>query len=499
YYALMAAGADLGMDLDNIQRACELVNIAPGSLTAQYDISYYDRFNPTLQPTIANGNITISDPTARGTLVIRKKAGKEPYADIRSIVIAGSLQTLYSEANIGRLVVDGEVGRYLGADSYTRSIEVGGQIRAIRMDGRENSYSLDERLFATSNNSDPTTGMAAYRSYLDYSNPHIAVSINSNLNGEPARKFPLSIQAKGLGLTNIYAPYQPLRHFSLSAKLWDTGRGYQDISNSALFSTSTAQQFATYPAVAPFGQVNVANMKTMLAYGSQMNPEFITANRIPARRSRLVSRGMMFTPDYFGEAGHVFQFSEFTPDFVYMNSVNTSFHASAGDISPYRLFVTGQISNLSARMQFYRKYYYVPSGSQNGVPSYRLTSATHAYGGAVGDIPDFKGGSLDYNIYAAGMNNMYPAHIRNIVGTEYVSGIFICGVDYVTNDGTVVPDSRGRILRIGTNNDRLESAQFSIQFTDDPEIGGSVLGRAYVAGPIRRIVGDDTYFQVFDY
>lgn len=442
YFTLLNAADNLGFsqdDKDNIENACAAVEIKTSyNIAAQYDVTYKDRYNRTLQPTINNeGQIILDDPNAVGTLKIKKHKGLSSYRDIREVRIAGTLTTLSTQANISRLNVQGDLGTVSTDKAYIEEMIVGGNLTSVKMAALANSSAtMGGSVFFASifANQKTTTARAA--------------------SGLPK----LSVNLSGVSLMELWAPAQTVT-IKLASKAWVNPSKNKDVSLSYIPYTEDNYIWAKELTQLSCTGGGPWYLTSDSSVGSAMMPYKIFAQN-PTKACSITGKGVLFTITDSGKTYKEFYSGTLFPDYVEIQGPAFSATITGGDILGAGYYVDGEITKLQAK--FIR---------------YRLGSYYHFIGGQTG---------YEYNqadtLFASGMWASMPAkNIRLAYGDIGIQAFFVAGGEW--DNGNLYANYGGSILQLATKKPNK-------LYPENPKI----IGEGWSKSPIKFVGGDHTSF-----
>jgi hypothetical protein len=242
--------------------------VAP--LSDFYTITYKD-LNPSIQPVITESSITISDPTAMGTLKILKKKGITSFPRIDLIATSGTLTQVLTQGNVLDLRATGDLLDVTSTKAHLHAIRAReiGSVKMADLARSRSTYGNEVFQTSLSARGNLPTGLAAAPSTLS------------------SRK--LVVNLSGVGLVDCIAPTQEAL-IKLTSKSWVNSQKVKDVS------------VANIPRVAGKG-ILVGHLSLLSvcgggsAYGQSgsINPTYIQCYGLANTPSKIIGKGMVFT------------------------------------------------------------------------------------------------------------------------------------------------------------------------------------------------------------
>jgi Zn-dependent metalloprotease len=438
YFTLLTAAGNLNFsqaDIDNIENACAAVEIKTiYNIAAQYEVTYKDRYDQTLQPTInSDGQIILDDPNAVGTLKIKKRKGVSSYRAIREVRVAGSLTTLSTQGDIAHLNVARDIGTISTDKAYIEEVVVGGNLTSVKM-----------------------TDLA--RSSSTYGGEIFYTSIFANQNSPAVRAASglpkLSVNLSGVSLIEFSAPDQTVS-IKLASKKWTNPSGDKDVSLSYI----------------PYAEDNYIWAKELTQLScSGGGPWYLTSDSLdgpaimpykifaqnPTKTCSITGTGVLFTVTENDSTYKEFYSGSLFPDYVEVQGPALSIQITGGNILGAGYSVDGEITKLQSKFA-----------------RYRLGKYFHYIGGQTGYLYD------GYNtLFASGMwASMPDKDIWLAYGDIGIQGDFMAGAEL--DNGYIYPNYGGAIRQLATRKPNN-------LYPENPKILGEGWSKEYI-----KFVGGD--------
>ncbi len=443
YFALLTAADNLGFsqaDVDNIENACAAVEIKTSyNIRAQYDVTYKDRYNRTLEPVINDeGQIILDDANAVGTLKIKKRKGLSSYRDIREIRIAGSLTALSTQANITLLNVQGDLGTVSTSQAYIEEIVAGGSVKTVKMS-------------ALAQSSATMGGEILYTSI--YANQNSPAVRSSNALAK------LTVNLVGVSLMELWAPDQTVS-IKLASKKWTNPARNKDVSLSYIPYTDDNYIWAKELTLLSCKGGGPWYLTSDSSVGSAIMPYKIFALN-PTKPCSIVGTGVLFVVTENGTTYKEFYSGTLFPDYVEVQGPAFSARITGGDILGAGYYVDGEITLLQAK---YKRY--------------RLGDYYHFIGGQTGYVY----GGYD-TLFASGMwPSMPKKDIRRAHGDVGIQASLVAGGEW--DSGDLYANFDGSIQLLST----LKPNNL---YPEDPRIAGAGWSKTR----IKYVGGDHSGFD----
>ncbi|HNY26360.1 MAG TPA: hypothetical protein PKH31_03160 [Candidatus Sumerlaeota bacterium] len=325
---------------------------AISDLSNYYTITYKD-LNPAIQPVIGFDYIRILDPTAVGTLKIKKKKGFAIYPAIHEVVTAGTLTKIICDTPLSLLQADGDLPSVTFKKTYANQV-LAREVGSVKMTGFARTHSSAGGEWFQ-------TGIYSFGSTTSstLSSPAIAPS-----PGLSKRK--LKINLAGVSLADCIAPTQEVT-IKMASKSWKTSEKIKDVSLATLIVPYEEPEEPTVAAVSA-GSAIIAGHLTLLSVTgggyAPVSPGGICADMISCyglanKPSKIVAKGMLFTfnaavPALTAKAAKT-SYKEFFngtiyPGVIHSGAPKLDIQAVYGDVKAYSYIVTaGSIGKITAK------------------------------------------------------------------------------------------------------------------------------------------------------
>ncbi len=453
YYALMQACDNLVMsetEKENVDKACEAVEIKPARISQAYNIVYKDKRNPALKPLIDDetNEIIIADPQAYGTLKITRNKNFPKHrlydtphgATIRVIKSAGSILNLYTEADVDDVEVDNELQSVTTKGCYIKRMRAA-EVGTVRQTDYARSWSTGDEPYPD-NPDYPWCNFATGEYYL--------TSIFSNEDWDPGRlksgARPLKIQLNGLATLQVHAPAQSVTA-TISTKKWKVPVYRSNINTEELtvvgfvddlsYAGTPADLFATP------GEFIVGELKSYkLMGGSFLGQTMSSVARTPVV-TRIKTSGMASMPVNYGGRYSIYYVSWIAPDLLDMAANKVYLESTGGGhVAPEEARAAGEFASIGGQA---KRYHFgsvaMTSTTTSGTETTTVTvrrALTYNAGGSVGAFFS-DGAPYDYiSVFRSGTDP--SSEYQNIVkvqASNYVRGDFQAGVEF-DSDGNAL-------------------------------------------------------------
>ncbi len=243
------------------------------TLSDSYTITYKD-LNTSIQPVIGESSITISDPTAMGSLKIIKKTGVTSYPRIDLIATSGTLTQILTQGNVLELRATGDILAVSSTRAHLHSIQAR-EVGSVKMSDLARSHST-------------WGGETFLTSIYSFGSGKSGLAAASSLS---SRK--LQVNLCGVGLLDCYAPTQEAQ-IKLASKSWKNPQKVKDVSLSAIPRQNVSPFVGNAIIVGHLSLLSVAGGGGYPNFGS-ICPNYIQCYGLANTPSKIVGKGMLFS------------------------------------------------------------------------------------------------------------------------------------------------------------------------------------------------------------